>query len=60
MPATTRASSRSHRAETHDAEVPISVAVVGTGLAGLTTAYLLNNDVEERYKVTLFEQVFDI
>lgn len=33
------------------------VAVVGTGLAGLTTAYLLQNDDQKRYSVTLFEQV---
>ncbi|OLN86238.1 hypothetical protein CCHL11_04145 [Colletotrichum chlorophyti] len=32
------------------------VAVVGTGLAGLTTAYLLQNDEKQRYAVTLFEQ----
>lgn len=31
------------------------VAVIGTGLAGLTTGYLLQGD--ERYNVTLFEQV---
>lgn len=34
-----------------------SVAIIGTGLAGLTTAYLLQNDEQQRYKVTLFEQV---
>lgn len=33
------------------------VAIVGTGLAGLTTAYLLDHDEENRYQVTLFEQV---
>ncbi|KAF4454780.1 hypothetical protein FALBO_15771 [Fusarium albosuccineum] len=32
------------------------VAVVGTGLAGLTTAYLLRSDQKRRYAVTLFEQ----
>lgn len=32
------------------------VAVIGTGLAGLTTGYLLQGD--ERYNVTLFEQVW--
>ncbi|KAL2754103.1 hypothetical protein ACRALDRAFT_1081282 [Sodiomyces alcalophilus JCM 7366] len=32
------------------------VAIVGTGLAGLTTAYLLHNDDQKRYAVTLFEQ----
>jgi predicted NAD/FAD-binding protein len=33
------------------------VAVIGTGLAGLTTAYLLHHDKQKRYEVTLFEQV---
>jgi predicted NAD/FAD-binding protein len=33
------------------------VAIIGTGLAGLTTAYLLHQDKEKRYEVTLFEQV---
>ncbi|KAJ6441194.1 monooxygenase [Purpureocillium lavendulum] len=33
-----------------------SVAIVGTGLAGLTAAYLLRNDDDQRYDVTLFEQ----
>ncbi|KAL0940506.1 uncharacterized protein CTRU02_203269 [Colletotrichum truncatum] len=37
-------------------EAPIRVAVVGTGLAGLTTAYLLQSDEKQRYTVTLFEQ----
>ncbi|KAL6694197.1 hypothetical protein J3F84DRAFT_378830 [Trichoderma pleuroticola] len=32
------------------------VAIIGTGLAGLTTAYLLHNDKQKRYEVTLFEQ----
>ncbi|OAA70716.1 Monooxygenase [Cordyceps fumosorosea ARSEF 2679] len=32
------------------------VAVVGTGLAGLTTAYLLQNDAQSRFDVALFEQ----
>ncbi|KAK2616671.1 hypothetical protein QQS21_000494 [Conoideocrella luteorostrata] len=34
----------------------IRVAIVGTGLAGLTTAYLLQQDKQKRYHVTLFEQ----
>ncbi|ODA83524.1 hypothetical protein RJ55_02038 [Drechmeria coniospora] len=34
----------------------IQVAIVGTGLAGLTTAHLLHNDARGRYEVTLFEQ----
>lgn len=33
------------------------VAIIGTGLAGLTTAYLLQQDKQQRYHVTLFEQV---
>ncbi|KAK4177120.1 hypothetical protein QBC36DRAFT_377912 [Triangularia setosa] len=32
------------------------VAIVGTGLAGLTTAHLLQNDPEQRFAVTLLEQ----
>ncbi|RFU75872.1 hypothetical protein TARUN_6334 [Trichoderma arundinaceum] len=32
------------------------VAIIGTGLAGLTTAYLLHHDEQKRYEVTLFEQ----
>ncbi|KAF6807380.1 hypothetical protein CPLU01_15803 [Colletotrichum plurivorum] len=35
---------------------PVRVAVVGTGLAGLTAAYLVQNDEHKRYAVTLFEQ----
>jgi 2-polyprenyl-6-methoxyphenol hydroxylase-like FAD-dependent oxidoreductase len=42
---------------THDSPVQNRVAIVGTGLAGLTTAHLLHNDQERRYRVTLFEQV---
>lgn len=33
------------------------VAVIGTGLAGLTTAWLLTHDDRSRFNVTLFEQV---
>lgn len=33
------------------------VAIIGTGLAGLTTAHLLQNDPKKRYAVTLLEQV---
>ncbi|KAK4663642.1 hypothetical protein QC763_610190 [Podospora pseudopauciseta] len=32
------------------------VAIIGTGLAGLTTAHLLQNDPKKRYAVTLLEQ----
>ncbi|CAI0643642.1 unnamed protein product [Colletotrichum noveboracense] len=35
---------------------PQRVAIIGTGLAGLTVAYLLHNDKERRYAVTLLEQ----
>ncbi|KAJ5149417.1 hypothetical protein N7448_000995 [Penicillium atrosanguineum] len=35
---------------------PRSVAVVGTGMAGLTTAHLLHQDREKRYQVTLLEK----
>ncbi|OHW98473.1 hypothetical protein CSPAE12_02892 [Colletotrichum incanum] len=37
-------------------EAPLRVAIVGTGLAGLTAAYLLQNDEQRRYAVTLLEQ----
>lgn len=43
--------------DSHRSESQSRVAVVGTGLAGLTTAYLLQNDIQNRYSVTLFEQV---
>jgi NAD(P)-binding Rossmann-like domain len=33
------------------------IAIVGTGLAGLVTAYLLHNEPKSRYRVTLFERV---
>lgn len=33
------------------------VAVVGSGMAGLVTAYLLNQDPENRYNVEVFEIV---
>ncbi|KAM0425839.1 hypothetical protein ACHAPT_008777 [Fusarium lateritium] len=43
--------------ECHDGVVAQKrVAVIGTGLAGLTTAYLLRSDEQRRYAVTLFEQ----
>lgn len=38
-------------------ERKIKVAVVGTGMAGLVTAYLLSHDEQNRYAVTLFEKV---
>lgn len=34
-----------------------TVAVVGSGLAGLTSAYLLARDSQERYDVEVFEMV---
>ena len=34
-----------------------TVAVVGSGLAGLVTAYLLNQDPQRRFQVTLLEKV---
>ncbi|KAM5344317.1 hypothetical protein ACJ41O_012854 [Fusarium nematophilum] len=46
-----------NRAIDQDANSPQTrVAVVGTGLAGLTAAYLLRSDRRNRYDVTLFEQ----
>lgn len=40
-------------------KVKIRVAVIGSGLAGLTTAYLLARDTEKRYSVEIFETVSD-
>jgi len=37
--------------------VQTKVAVVGSGLAGLVTAYLLRQDPKKRFTVTLFEEV---
>ena len=34
----------------------VRVAVIGSGMAGLVEAYLINQDVHSRYAVTLFEQ----
>jgi cation diffusion facilitator CzcD-associated flavoprotein CzcO len=42
---------------TQTTEGQARVAIIGTGLAGLTTAHLLHNDERQRYSVTLFEQV---
>lgn len=39
------------------AEKRRTVAVVGTGLAGLVTAYLLHHDPRQRYQVKLLEKV---
>ena len=36
---------------------PERVAIVGSGMAGLTTAMLLNGDPQRRYSVTVFESV---
>ena len=36
---------------------PQRVAIVGSGMAGLTTAMLLNGDPQRRYSVTIFESV---
>lgn len=38
-------------------EPPRTVAVVGSGLAGLVTAYLLHHDPQRRYRVRLLEKV---
>lgn len=35
----------------------MKVAIVGTGMAGLATGYLLQHDELQRYSVTLFEKV---
>lgn len=35
----------------------MKVAIVGTGMAGLATGYLLQQDELQRYSVTLFEKV---
>ena len=35
----------------------ISVAIVGTGMAGLVTAYLLRNDESQKFDIEVFESV---
>jgi 2-polyprenyl-6-methoxyphenol hydroxylase-like FAD-dependent oxidoreductase len=40
-----------------DPNIKCRVAVVGSGMAGLATAYLLNQDPEHRYHVEVFEIV---
>ncbi|KAL6872743.1 hypothetical protein J3F83DRAFT_582563 [Trichoderma novae-zelandiae] len=44
------------RGEAADGQHKARVAIIGSGLAGLTTAYLLHHDSQKRYEVTLFEQ----
>ena len=34
-----------------------TVAIIGSGMAGLVTAYLLHRDPNKRYNVCVFEQV---
>ena len=36
---------------------PKQVAVIGSGMAGLVVAYLLQRDVKQRYAVTVLEEV---
>jgi 2-polyprenyl-6-methoxyphenol hydroxylase-like FAD-dependent oxidoreductase len=36
---------------------PRTVAVVGSGMAGLVTAHLLHQDTQRRFRVTLLEKV---
>ncbi|KAL5363928.1 hypothetical protein BJX96DRAFT_167879 [Aspergillus floccosus] len=36
------------------------VAVVGTGMAGLVTAYLLHHDVQRRFRVRLIDKITDV
>jgi 2-polyprenyl-6-methoxyphenol hydroxylase-like FAD-dependent oxidoreductase len=35
----------------------LTVAVVGSGMAGLATAYLLHHDSRKRYRVQVLEKV---
>lgn len=37
-----------------------TVAVIGSGMAGLVTAYLLQRDRQKRYEVEIFETVNDL
>lgn len=39
------------------AKARVTVAVVGSGMAGLVTAYLLHRDPKQRYQVTVYEEV---
>ena len=34
-----------------------TVAIIGSGMAGLVTAYLLRRDPQQRYEVEIFETV---
>lgn len=36
---------------------PVRVAIVGSGMAGLVSAYLLQRDPRQRYAVKVFESV---
>lgn len=36
---------------------PIRVAIVGSGMAGLVTGFLINSDAQRRYEVEVFEIV---
>ncbi|KAF2277102.1 FAD/NAD(P)-binding domain-containing protein [Westerdykella ornata] len=38
-----------------ETQKPVRVAIVGSGMAGLVTAYLLRHDARQRYDVKLFE-----
>lgn len=42
---------------TMDGQGKQTVAVVGSGMAGLVTAYLLRRDPQQRYEVEIFETV---
>ncbi|TLD24727.1 hypothetical protein E2P81_ATG12063 [Venturia nashicola] len=39
-----------------EARAKVRVAVVGSGMAGLVTAYLLHRDQKQRYQVTVYEE----
>lgn len=45
--------------EINTSEKKIRIAVIGSGLAGLTAAYLLARDTANRYSVEIFEMVCD-
>lgn len=40
-----------------ESKQPIQVAIVGSGMAGLLTAFLLSRDSHTRYNVKIFESV---
>lgn len=43
-----------------ESRAKVRVAIVGSGMAGLVTAYLLHRDPKQRYQVTVYEEVYHL